>query len=309
MRKYYIFLLLAFIFASYYTMQAQEDKFTVGILPFDCSIKPDNKGLIEGIGSKQELQQMVYSMLSATFQKTKLFTIVERVRNSAIMSEQEIQKQADFVGGVTQLDATGFIGAKYLVTGNLATIARTQGSFGGDTKIQIGYDIKILDITTGEVVAAEYFEEDNVSQTANAAFHNAIYATQEKVMRFLYLNFKPEIRILEIEEKSATEAKTLVLNGGVNGLTKGSLVKIIEEVSYQQADKTLVRKKEIGQAKIINVETDGFATAQVSKNGAEILKKFQAGTKLKALATNEALLAPVSSPATKKKKERLNDFY
>lgn len=309
--KYIIFyFLFLFIFSS---IHAQKEKVAIGILPFTSSVKTKADGTIPDIGAKSELLQQLYGIISSTFQKSKLFVIVERTRNDAIKTEQDFQKNIDFTGGISQIDETAFIGAKYVVVGNLSNVVKIQGAWGGDVKIGISYDIKILDITTSEVKAAEHFENEAINKTTDAAFNDALTATQTPLLNFLYANFKPEIIVLDIEEKADNAAKILVLNGGIEGLSKGSLIKITEEITYQHEGKNLIRKKEVGQAKIINIEGDNFATAEVNKNGIEILAKFAAGTKLKASPLQETNVdkAPIS-PTTKPKKEKkkqLDDYY
>lgn len=310
-KKYIVFFVLFCL--AVYQIFAQSDKYPIGIQPFTCSVKTNNEGNIPNVGNKNELLQQLYGIVASAFQKSKLFVIVERTRNDAIKAEQNFQKNIDFTGGTTQIEETAFIGAKYVVVGNLANVAIIQGAFAGDVKISVSYDMKILDITTGEVKAAEHFESEALSKTADAAFNAAITNTQSAIVQFLFNNFKPEILVLEVEEKTDNAAKILVINGGISGLKKGSVLKITEEITYQNEGKTFIRKKEIGQAKILSLESDNFATAEVSKNGIEILAKFSAGTKLKAIPVQESVIeveeSPVIAKPKKEKKKKENEDY
>ena len=116
----FLYLLLCFVVCQVF---AQNDKYTIGIQPFTCSVKTNSEGNIPNVGNKNELLQQLYGIVSSAFQKSKLFVIVERTRNDAIKTEQNFQKNIDFTGGTTQIEETAFIGAKYVVVGNLANVA------------------------------------------------------------------------------------------------------------------------------------------------------------------------------------------
>lgn len=310
MRSFILHLLIFFCLAVRVEFAvAQSDKIAVGISPFTCSVKADSKGHIASIGHSSTLCQTLYGLVSAVFQNSQLFVIVERTRNDAIKQEHNFQKDPNFIGGSTQFEQAAFIGAEYIVTGNISSLSREQAAFSGDISMKVGYDIKVLNIVTSEVVAATHLEGEAIGKTNDAAFNEALVNTQNSLLNFLLSNFKTELSLIEIEGKTEKEAKTLVLAGRVNGYQKGSIIKITEDIPYNVEGKTLYRKKEVGQARVLDLEGTDFMSAEVSKNGADILNKFNAGVKLKATLLQSALVPTEPTPTKKKKKDQLNDFY
>lgn len=280
MKNFALFIMLCAFFFAY------TQKNVLGVMPFSVS---SNYSKDEGSRTRA---QSVEDMVSAAFQKSNRFTLVERSKMNAIKAEREIQKGEDFIDSKA-IELSAALGAQYIVTGNIsvANIEKTEYYGGMSCTYSAGilFDIKVLDVSTSEVVAAEHFKGEGSSTAFNVsgehAFNVAITKVEEAVEKFIQANFPLQLPIVEVQEKTKSgDAKTLLVAGGTSvGIKKGDIFKVCEIQMIEVEGKKIPRKKEIGQMKIVEIEDENFSISEITKGAKEIAEKMGAGKTLKGL--------------------------
>jgi alanyl-tRNA synthetase len=114
------------------------------------------------------------------------------------------------------------------------------------------------------------------------AISKAIKNIEDKVDEFVDRNFPQSFSIVEIQEKDSkgNATKVLIAGGSAFGLKKSDKLKVVELVEIDVNGKKLIRKKEIGELKIIKVEDENFSICSVNSGGLEINNKFEAKARL-----------------------------
>jgi hypothetical protein len=281
-----IFTILCTLFIS---LSITAQKKTVAITSFENSTKiPDT--YIKSIEDK----------VKEAFYSTNRFDIVDRTNYDKLQAEKELQKSEDFIDGKT-VDQTSLEGAEQIVTGSVSQIDILKHT----TETRIYYDCKItfslqvIDIATGQILASELIRPKEsffgsvvstttgASSTPEKAFHNALKGTQKAINQFVGDHFPVTTLIIEISEASSDKAKILLLNtGNLQGAKKNQEFTVVELVSLEVGGKTITRKKELGKIKITKVEGEEISVAKVTKGGAAIYAKFNAGAKIECYSKN-----------------------
>lgn len=281
--------ILTILFALFISVSVMAQKKTVAITSFE------NTTNIPGTYIKA-----IEDKVKEAFYATNRFDIVDRTSYDKLKAEKELQKSEDFMDGKT-VGQTSLEGAEQLVTGSVSQIDILKHT----TETRIYYDCKItfslqvIDIATGQILASEVIRPKEsffgsvvstttgASSTPDKAFFNALKGTQKAINQFVGDYFPVTTLIIEISEASSDKAKILLLNtGNLQGAKKNQEFTVVELVTLEVGGKTLTRKKEIGKIKITKVEGEEISVAKVTKGGAAIYAKFNAGAKIECHSKN-----------------------
>ncbi len=266
---------------------AQNDKLTIGIMPFNY----DNGS------STYQHANSIQEAVTEGFVKTKRFNIVDRSKMDALKKEKELQKTEDFMDGSVVKQGAN-IGANFLISGNVLE-AKAEAIIGtkGETigyKAKLIISLKVIDVSTGQVVSSETIEPKantglfggfTAPSTPEGAISKAIKEISSKIDEFVAKNFPVTFAIAEIQQKDKNggASKVLISGGAAFGLKKGQKLKVVEISEMNVNGKKMVRKKEIGELKITKVEDDNFSTCEVSAGGADITKELDAKAKIEVI--------------------------
>lgn len=265
-----------------------QDKTSVGILPFTF-VSSSSKGPY--VNSIQET-------VTNAFVKTKRFNIVDRSKMDALKREKELQKQEDFFDGAV-VKQSASLGASYLISGHVISAQGDamvsddgKGNRTVTYKAKLSIQLKVIDVSTGQVISSETIEPKAGSSllgaiglgvsTEDEAVNKAIAKIEDKIDDFVSKNFPASFSIIEIQEKgSKGDAKRLLIAGGSGfGLEKGDKLRVVEVTTIEVDGKKLQRKKEIGVIKVAKIDDENFSQCTVSDGGLEIATKFDAKAKL-----------------------------
>jgi TolB-like protein len=279
-------LTLGIIFGCISSNFAQE-KTGVGILSFTV-----------GESSSSTYVNSIQETVTNAFVKTKRFNIVDRSKMDALKQEKNLQKSEDFIdGSVIQQGVS--LGANYLISGHVISAKAEsmeakddKGNITITYKAKLSIQLKVIDVSTGQVVTSETIEPKAGNSlmgafglgasTPEKAITKAIKEIEEKVDDFVGKNFPVSFQIVEIQEKSSGGAavKVMIAGGSAFGLKKGDKLKVVEVSIVEVGGKKLERKKEIGELKISKVEDENFSTCTVGNGGIEINSRFEAKAKI-----------------------------
>ena len=284
-----IILSIALIAGLNFVASAQE-KTGVGIMPFS---------FVQGAASSQDVNSIQETVINA-FVKTKRFNIVDRSKMDALKKEKDLQKSEDFIDGSVIAQGVS-LGAEFLISGHVISAQAermetapdaTTGKVTVSYKAKLSIQLKVIDVATGQVVTSETIEPKGGSafggmmgvgpSTPEAAITKAIKGIEEKVDDFVNKNFPATFPIVEIQEKGkkGDATKIMIAGGSAFNLKKGDKLVVVEVSTIDVNGKQLVRKKEIGELKITNVEDENFSTCSVSSGGVDINARFEAKAKL-----------------------------
>jgi len=279
-----LFIAMALI-VGFNTLVRAQEKTAVGILPFTY---------VQGAASPQDVNSIQETVING-FVKTKRFNIVDRSKMDALKQEKDLQKSEDFIdGSVIQQGIS--LGANFLISGHVisAQAQRMETTPDENGKIVISYKaklsitLKVIDVSTGQVVVSETIEPKGGSMlggmlgvapsTPQAAITKAIKDIEDKVDDFVNKNFPVTFPVVEIQEKdSKGNATKIMIAGGTDfNLIKGQKLQVLEVSIIEVNGKKLERKKAIGELKIEKVEGENFSICSVKKGGLEIASKFEA---------------------------------
>jgi hypothetical protein len=219
------------------------------------------------------------------FVKTKRFTIVDQ---SVIDGPKETVMQQEAAKG-----------AQFLISGHVINAQAEQmraddgnGNITITYKAKMSISLKVTELATGQIVTTETIEPKagnsmlgsiGIGATSpEQAISKAIKNIEDKVDEFVDRNFPQSFSIVEIQEKDnkGNATKVLIAGGSAFGLKKSDKLKVVELVEIDVNGKKLIRKKEIGELKIIKVEDENFSICSVNSGGLEINNKFEAKARL-----------------------------
>jgi Curli production assembly/transport component CsgG len=279
--KYSLFFSLFLLFFS----QLHAQKTTIAIFPFNAPLETEDS---------YNRAQTIEGVVTSAFQQSNRFTLVERSRLDAIKKERNFQKGVDFIDG-NVIEKTAAWGAQYIVTANISA-AKTEtidyyGGLSHTFHADVIFDLRVLDVANGEVVATEHFQAQTNSNAGSPekVFAKAIEEIQPKVDKFITKSFPIIFILASIEETNGTgeATKVLITCGSGVGLPKGQKLKVVEMIPVDIEGREVMRKKEIGEIKISKIEDENFSLCEVKKGGKDIAEKLGRGIKLKVILAEE----------------------
>ena len=292
-----ILIIIYLIFLSF-SMMAQSEKITVGITYFTY---PSYK--------EKNFVEQVNEIVANEFVKAGRFTIVDRTKLQSIKAEQELQKSEEFLDSKV-IEQGRTLGAKYIVTGQLVSVA-TSSSYSVEAKkyvysASVLTSIKLIDVETSQVLQAETFGRGQSSAPVEGGFFRQMMAgscdvagygsSTDEALRNAMSNlacglknwinrvFPVMVSVVEVQETHKKKgARQILIAGGTGiGLVVRKELAIIEFVKTVVDGKELIRKKEIGKAKVMKVEDENFSICEIEEGGVEIQERIDKGVTLKA---------------------------
>ena len=264
-----------------------QSKTIVGIMPFNTtSSGNDNYYYNRQNQNKSANIVAIQDAVSDAFLNAKRFTLVEREKMALIKGEKKTQQSDEFIDGST-VEQSKSMGASFIVTGNVseASFEEQNSSVGyglsiPSRKAKISFNIKVIDVSTGEIMASEKFSAEAKGKNG---YDDALKIIKPNIEKFIKDNFKITASIASIEAKNASnEATKVLISGGTGiGLKPNTTLKVFELTSLMVDGKKIPRKKEIGQIVVEKVEDENFSVCNVTVGGAIIATKSEAGANLK----------------------------
>ena len=282
-----IFVLLVLLTLSNYSFG--QNKTLIGIVPFKSSSSGNE--YYSRNDNSSEYKTAIQDAVSDAFLKTKRFSLVEREKMEQLKSEKNLQKEEDFIDG-TVIEQSKSLGAQFVVLGNVtkAKVEDKQTNLilvsASSRVCEIAFNIRIVDVSTGEIVASNSFSK---SSKGKNAFEIGLNEIKPEIEKFITDNFKLTASIASIEEKNSNgdATKVLISGGSSTGVIEKNEFKIFEVSQLVVDGKKLIRKKTIGKLIVTKVEDENFSICTITEGGAEIAKKIEAGAKIKCELINE----------------------
>jgi hypothetical protein len=282
-----IYALLVLLTLSSYSFG--QNKTLIGIVPFKSSSSGND--YYSRDNNSSEYKTAIQDAVSDAFLKTKRFSLVEREKMEQLKSEKNLQKEEDFIDG-TVIEQSKSLGAQFVVLGNVIKAKVEEKTtnmvyVSTTTKIaEVSFNIRIVDVTTGEIVASNSF---NKTAKGKNPFDEALNDIKPEIEKFIKDNFKITASIVSVEEKNSNgdATKVLISGGSSTGVMEKNEFKIFEVSELVVDGKKLTRKKTIGKLIVTKVEDENFSICTITEGGAEIAKKIEAGAKIKCELINE----------------------
>jgi len=290
MKKKTIFL---FAFSLLFLSAFGQGKVLVGIVTFQNST--DNNAYNNQrnqINGRYKNAIAIQDAVGDAFMDTKRFTLVEREKMDQIKSEKNLQKNDDFIDG-SVVEQSAALGAQYIVMGNIAKADEVQTQsrvvYVGDVTsyhADISFSIRIVDVSTSEVVASNTFSS---SEKGKDAFDKALNTIKPEIEKFIKKNFKLSVSLAQVEAKDASGAatKVLIAGGSTLGLKVNNILKVYEVTHLEVDGKQLPRKVTIGKITVTDVQDENFSECTVIEGGIDIATKIAGGSKIKCEIVDE----------------------
>lgn len=283
-------ILALLLMLTIHSFSFSQNKTLIGIVPFKSSSGGD--GYYYTNNSNSVYKTAIQDAVSDAFLKTKRFSLVEREKMDQLKSEKTLQKDEDFIDGQV-IEQSKSLGAQFIVLGNISKGDLEQKQnyvpyIGTTTSYiaEIAFSIRIVDVSTGEIIASNSF---NKSAKGKSAFEEALTAIKPQIETFIKDNFKIVASMASIEEKNnnGDATKVLIASGSATGVAVKNEFKVYEVSELIVDGKKLTRKKTIGKIVVASVEDENFSICTVIEGGADITKKMEAGSKIKCELINQ----------------------
>ncbi len=287
MRSVYALLFVLLIFQFPKNASAQDDaKKIIAVTPFAYA----------GTRSAKAYASSLTEVVVGSVVKSNRFTVVDRTNFDDIFSEENLQKGESFIEGEV-VEQGKKLGAQFIITGNLISASSEpvykEVPVSKDSeekkkvldgyKGKVSFSIKILDVTTGQIMATSTLGNDGSGNfwyfmstygTKEEAITEALKSADKPVFQFIDKHFPVSMRIFEITDQKKGRAKEIVITGGSSkGLFVGQNLSIVEVREVTVDGKVLERKKPIGEAVITDIEDENFSKCKVRRSGAELVKE------------------------------------
>lgn len=284
MRTYFPFLLTGILLAvSAFSTSAQVQKQKISLYPFSHAENID-------VAVATKANQYVYQSI-ITSPRVEL---VDRDHQEILAAFREAQSSAN-ESAIQKNSSPDLVLTGSLLNMNVKEKQRTNKETGEITvsyECTIGVSVKIIDLNTSKVYAADQFIVGDdllaggfksllkTAKTPEAAVENAIIGIQTKVDKFLQKQFKIEAMVVEIVRKQGRSASVVLVSGGsAVGFKKNQKLSIkVRSPQELPNGKTLMRTREIGLVKIDQVDDENFSTCTVIKGGTEITNAVEKGS-------------------------------
>ncbi|RAJ83176.1 Curli production assembly/transport component CsgG [Chitinophaga dinghuensis] len=230
-------------------------------------------------------QASIQNTVEDAFLRSKRFDLVERGEM------EKVKAVGSESGAITEMKENN---AQYLLLGNIVSVIEDQKQSKvpvlGTTvtpQAEIIFNVKIMDVNTGELVASSNF--DNIGKGKNA-FNDALMGIRTRLDKFIRDNFKLTATIASIEEKNTygDASKVLLTAGKAVEVKEGDEFKVYENVEVNVDGRKINRKRTIGKIVISRVEDEHFSVCTVVEGAGEITKLTNNGATLRCELTGEA---------------------
>lgn len=243
------------------------------------------------------------SALSGT-RAPELCTVLERNEWEKVLREKNFQKTEEFLNGKITPQGEA-LGADYVLILDVQSsdIKDDKSRYENKKKdgtIETGWNrtvsynviisVKIISIKDGEV---KHSKTMTLTSSSSSSDKNGSFPTAKEEIaaslkpnlaekcscefaRFMYDVFPPEIKLIQLEEEKKGKAEKVLCTTSA-ALPKNGLLSVFAEEMIGD----LVRQKEIGKLRVIEMQGEKLALCDVQKGGEDILAKINAKTTLK----------------------------
>lgn len=254
------------------------------------------------------------------FVKLKRFKVLSRKDVEKLMNEQNFQ-MSDNVNMETTVQMGNMLGAAFMVMGQMQNVSATEikdekGQSTNSYTAKVEIQLRIVDISTGEILASKDFKGDKgegaagaaavlgglmkaagakggtgtavatiggSNTPANAAF-SALNEAEKKIYEWAKTAFPVEGEIFEIlkEDKKGSAVKVNITCGKDIGVNKNDAFKVYIESEVEVAGKMRKKTTNLGKLVVKTVAEDGWSSeCEVNEGGKIIADNFKKGVKMK----------------------------
>lgn len=260
------------------------------------------------------------------FVKLKRFKVLSRKDVEKLMNEQNFQ-MSDNVNMESTVQMGAMLGASFMVMGQMQNVSATEikdekGKSTNSYTAKVEIQLRIVDISTGEITASKDFKGDKGGDAAtaaavfgglmkaagaksgtgsaianmggsntpaNAAF-SALNEAEKKIYEWATTAFPVEGEIFEIlkEDKKGAAARVNITCGKDIGVKKGDAFKVYIESEIEVAGKMRKKTTDLGKLVVKNVAEDGWSSeCEVDKGGQIISDNFKKSVKMKVVGVKK----------------------
>ncbi|MBK8516026.1 MAG: hypothetical protein IPL55_06970 [Saprospiraceae bacterium] len=239
----------------------------------------------------KEYLPSIKQFVTSAFQKSKMFTILNRTSQDALLKEKDLTQGPDYFLNKAIKDGKK-VGAKYIITGEVdrVDIEKSQSSQ-GIVSFSAGFSflLKFIDPETNVLKASEQISVtagrgilaglSKSSESPKAAVDASLGKISKEVENFIFTSFAIEpIKVIEIlkEGKDKIE-KILIAAGSSYNLKNGTQLELFTPTETEVNGKKMIREKFLGKAKIEKVEDENFSVCKISDGGDLAKEAFDKG--------------------------------
>ena len=223
---------------------------------------------------EEKVAEIMTEQLTAAIYSTGAYTVVERTQLGTILREQGFQNIAVDPEHAVKLGK--LLGADYSLIGKVTTAfieinptAQTVASLGSALglgsigsiavdlvhkyKGRIGFEYRLVDNTTGEVIRARIVEGNKSGSSIAAAFNNACKDAADNFLKDMD-RFNPfRARVADING-----ADIYIDHGSDSGLRPGETLIVVRETSPIIVNEKIVgmKQNEVGKVKVVEAYSD-----------------------------------------------------
>lgn len=286
MKKYYI--LICGLFLLHFSTIAQR-KTIIGVVAFTNSDESGNSEMRSNHADHSQQDKytaIIQEAVENTFVNTKRFTLVERDKMDQINAEKKLEKGDAYIDN-SVIQQSAALGAQYLVLGSISKAnegmdpryAAAMG-YSNSPHAEIAFNLRVVDVATGEVVASNTF---NATEKGKTAFDKALDVIRPDVEDFIRKNFKLILTLAQVEKKDSSGAatKVLIAGGSSLGMKVSTSFKVYEVSEIEVDGKKIERKLPLGKVTVTDIPDENFSECIVNEGGAAIASKLASGSKIK----------------------------
>ena len=237
----------------------------------------------------EKVAEIMTEQLIIAIHYSGTYRVVERAQLGAILREQGFQNIAVDPNKAVELGKLS--GADYSLVGKVTTafieqnptstaistigaalgleeISATAGEFVNKFKGRIGFEYRLVDNTTGEIITAKSIEGSKSGSSVAAAFHNACKNAADNFLKEVS-NINPfRARVAEID------GETIYIDRGTDGgLRQGEVLIVCRESSPIVVNGKIVgmKQNDVGKIKVVEAYSD-YAICKAESHASGIHK-------------------------------------
>ncbi len=243
------------------------------------------------------VEKGVREAVTNTFENSKRFSLVDRSKLNHVFEEKNIQKNEEFLSSAHVAEQGKLLGAELVLTGNIdnVTVEGRHASSSTNYYASVVVGIRVIDVETGAVTASHQMTLSSgaggargffgamvsFANSAEDALRQALNRVPTELDPFIKANFPLLLRLVEVSEAKDDAAIRVLLAGGSGvALKPNDRLKVIEQNTIEVDGKPLVRKKDVGELVVEQVEDENFSICAVKSGGSPIQQKMTAKNKL-----------------------------